>query len=100
MADTLILTLSTGEQIVADVDEQSGAYLCSNVLEIARRYDESGELKIGLQTFMPYSNQEAGFIVPTIMATVAVPGKDLIDYHKKAFSKIITPDTPSIILAS
>jgi hypothetical protein len=55
---------------------------------------------MGLIKFMPYALEEGGLAVPTIMAMISVPGPELLAAHKKAFSKIITPDTQGIILPS
>jgi hypothetical protein len=99
-AATLILTLSNGKTIVADVEHANGSYMCSNILEILEQYSEDGQVRMGLIKFMPYALEEGGLAVPTIMAMISVPGPELLAAHKKAFSKIITPDTQGIILPS
>lgn len=98
--DILILGLTSGEQILASVVETAGAYLCSDVLAIISRVNEAtGEMSMGLSPFMPYADPEGGFIVPTIMATVAIPSEQLLRHYQQTFGKIITPPEPKIILS-
>jgi len=104
MSDILILVLSTGEKIVAEVDEQQGAYLASNPVEIVEQRSYEGESRMGLTQYLPYAKDGAGLIIPTIMAVVTFPNDELLAAYKnlvaKSKSSIITPEQPSIILAS
>ena len=98
--DILILGLSNGDQILASVVETAGAYLCSDILAIVFRDDEAtGEMRMGLMPFMPYADPAGGFIVPTIMATVAIPSQKLLRHYQQSFGKIITPPESKIILS-
>jgi hypothetical protein len=95
----LILGLMSGDQIVCEVEERQGAYLCSNVLQILVQPDEtSGQMRMGLMEYMPYADPDGGLAVPTNMATVSMPGKDLRDHYCDKFKLIITPPQQKIII--
>jgi hypothetical protein len=99
-SDILILGLTSGEHILATVTETGGAYLCFEVLSIISNTDEkTGEMRMGLMPFMPYADPAGGFIVPTMMATVAIPSETLVRHYKTIHGKIITPPEQKIILA-
>jgi hypothetical protein len=98
-SDVLILGLTSGEKLLCEVIEQQGAFLCSNVLEIVTDADPSnGQMRMGLMPYMPYAEASAGLAVPSIMATVAVPGEELLNHYKTKFGMLITPPEPKIFL--
>jgi hypothetical protein len=94
----IILGLMTGANIIATVEESTGAYLCTDVLEILTTTDEQGNGKMGIVPFMPFASQEGGFAIPTNMAIVATPTQELLDFYKRKFSVIITAPDQKIIL--
>jgi len=96
--ETLILILGNGDQLIASVHEQNGAYVCEDVLNIIVQPDpESGRMQMGLMEYLPYADMSAGIAIPTHMVIIAVPGKDLNEHYNKKFSKIITPDSKIIL---
>lgn len=95
---TLILKLANGQTIVSDVEEGQGVFICTNIMELVESYDDGGQLRMGMTKFMPYAADDAPVSVPVIMAIIAIPGPELAAAHKRAFSKIITPETAGIIL--
>lgn len=96
--ETLILILNNGDQLIASVHEQNGAYVCEDVLSIIVQPDqESGRMQMGLIGYLPYADMSAGIAIPTHMVIIAVPGNDLKTHYNQKFSKIITP-TSKIIL--
>lgn len=99
---TLILSLPSGEHIIADVTVDGGSFMCTNVLEIIRHVDDSGAMRMGLTPYMPYASVEGGISVPLTTAVIAIPGAELKNAHQRTFSKIITPEsaTGGIILPS
>jgi hypothetical protein len=97
--DVLILGLISGEKLLCEVTEQQGAFLCSNILEIITDTDQSsGQMRMGLMPYMPYSDTNGGLAVPSIMATVAVPNEELLNHYKSKFGMLITPPEQKIFL--
>lgn len=99
MSNVLILKLNSGEELLTEVLEKNGIYLCSDVLQILSYPDEeSGQLRMGLMEFMPYANKEGGVAIPTNMAIIAIPSDDLLNKYQEKFGKIITPSSKKIII--
>lgn len=99
--DILILGLASGDNIIATVTETGGAYLCYEILAIVTDRDsKTGEVRMGFTPFMPYADPLGGFIVPTMMATIAIPSEGLLQHYKTIHGKIITPPEPKIILSA
>lgn len=97
--EILILVLSNGDQLLTEVIEANGAYVCGDVLQILTRNDEqSGQVSMGLVPYLPYSDSTAGLAIPTNMAAVAFPGTELRNHYAERFGKIITPPAQKIIL--
>lgn len=95
--DILILALASGEHLIAEVAENGGAYVATNVLQIVQQIDESnGQIRMGLSVYMPFSTGE--FAIPTSMAIVAIPSPDLKDHYSERFGLIITPNNQKIIV--
>lgn len=97
--DILILILNDGTQLLASVSEGSGAYLCENVLQILTHVGEDGQMKTGLQPFLPYADMSGGIAIPTHMAIIAIPNVDIKNFYSGKFGLIITPPEPKIVLA-
>lgn len=98
-ATILILLTSSGREIICKAEERQGAFACSDVLEILTQYAEDGTMRMGLNKFMPYASDEAGFAVPTATTVVALPGEQLLEQYKRAFSPIVLPEEKKIVLA-
>lgn len=99
MSDILILALSSGEHLVAQVDEQGGAYVCTDVLQIMTQEDPTnGSVRMCLAPYMPYADQSGGLAVPTMMASVAIPSADLLSHYSERFGLVYAPPAPKIIL--
>lgn len=99
--ETLILCLTNGDRIIADVEEHQGVYVCTNILEIMTDYDpETGAGRMGTGTYLPFADISRGVLVPTMTAVVAFPSEELKEHHSTKFSKIIVPKAQSIVLAS
>lgn len=97
--NTVILGLTNGTEIVADVEIDGASFIVTNALEIMRQMDDTGAMRMGLAPWMPYADKNAGISVPLATAIIAVPGEELKNAHARAFSKIITADS-SLILPS
>ncbi len=97
MSDVLILVLPNGDQLLAETDQAEGAYVCTNVLQILTRGDETtGHMSMGLVPYLPFS---AGDIaIPTFSTIVAVPNDELKNHYAKQFGKIITPPEQKIFV--
>lgn len=91
----LILKLADGTEIIATTNQQeeSGAYICRDILTIMVTVDESGRGQMGLMEFMPYADKKAGFAIPHSMASITLPSEQLLNHYKERFSKIILPDS-------
>jgi hypothetical protein len=99
--ETLILCLTNGDRIIADVEEHQGVYVCTNVLEIISDFDhETGAVRMGTGPYLPYADTARGVLVPTMTAVVAFPSEEIKEHHSTKFSKIIVPKAQSIVLAS
>lgn len=97
--DILILCLTTGEKLLATVQERQGAYLCSDVVEIMTDPDPStGQMRMGFMPYLPFSDPDGGLAVPTNIAIIAVPSVELKQYYSEKFGLIIAPPEKKIIL--
>jgi len=97
-SNILVLVLSNGDQILAEVEEHNGAYVCSNAMQILTRGDEStGQMSMGMVPYLPFTDGEIA--IPTHMAILAIPNKELTRHYNKTFgSGIITPPEQKIFL--
>lgn len=95
----LILVLSDGTQLLATTSVSEGAYMCTNVLQILNHVGDDGQVKTGLQEFLPYAEPTGGLAIPTNMAMIALPKDTLKNFYSEKFGLIITPPEPKIVLA-
>jgi hypothetical protein len=97
----LILVLSNGDQILADVsvEEQQYTYMCRDVLQIHTRVDQSGQMNMGITPYMPYADPAGGLAVPSNSTMIAIPGIELLNHYREHFGLIITPPEQKIILS-
>lgn len=89
----VILKMIDGTEILATVTENAGSYFCRDILQLVTDVDERGQGRMGLLDFMPYSDKEAGFAVPSAVTSIAFPNKELLDHYNERFAKIIVPPT-------
>ncbi len=89
----VILRMPDGVEILATVVENAGSYFCRDIIQIITDVDERGQGRMGFMEFMPYADKEAGFAVPSSIASIAFPSKELLDHYNERFGKIITPST-------
>lgn len=97
MSDVLVLVLTNGDQLLAQVEEQNGAYVGDNVLQILTRTDETnGKFDMRMVPYLPYTT--GGIAIPTNLAIIAVPTDDLIDHYNRQFGLIVKPPEQKIFL--
>lgn len=97
--EVLVLGLMSGEHIIATVEESSGVYLCTDVLQIVTDFDhENGQTKSSAVPYMPFTSGAIG--VPSSVTTMAIPNAELLEHYNQRFSKIISPTQQKIILPS
>jgi hypothetical protein len=97
--DILVLILANGDQILAEVQEQTGAYIATNPLQILTRPDEStGQMTMGIVEYLPYCDTSAGLAIPTGTAILAIPSQDLKNHYAERFGVIIAPPVQKIII--
>lgn len=95
----LILKLTSGEELLTEVEERSGVYLCSKPLLILTDPDPStGQMRMGFMEFMPFAKAEAGMAVPSNMAIMAIPSDALANMYREKFGKIILPSKGKIVV--
>lgn len=87
----VILKLIDGIELLTEATESSGSYFCRDILQLVTNVDENGQGRMGLIEFMPYADKKAGFAVPSSIASIAFPSKELLDHYNDHFKKIITP---------
>lgn len=98
--EVVVLGLLSGEKIVASVEFDQNSIIVTEALEILVHMEDDGRFRMGLTEWMPFTKRDAGISVPLGSTVIAVPNEELRKAHAKTFSKIITPDTPSLILPS
>lgn len=83
-----LLRLTSGEEIIAEVNEVAGGYTIEDVSILLPT--ENG---IGLADLMPYSkmNEQKTFIKESSVLFVTEPVNGLTEQYKSIHSKIITP---------
>ena len=95
----LILALSSGEHLLAEVNESNGAYVCMNAMQILSQPDEeNGQMRMGLVQYLPFADPDGGIAIPTNMASIALPSNELKNHYSERFNLIITPPVSKIIL--
>ncbi len=94
----LLLKLNDGTEIIATTEEleNRNVYRCVDVVQIVTRA-ENNQMTIGLVPFMPYADSDAGVLIPTNMAMLAIPSKELLERYNKIFSKIIVPESKIVL---
>lgn len=96
--DLLILALSSGEHIIAEVGESNGAYICTNALQILSELDqETGQFRFGAVPYLPFADQDGGIAIPTNMASVAIPSSELKSMYSQRFGLVYTPPSKIIL---
>jgi len=95
MANIKIIRLSTGEELIADVEWEGNVAVLKDVAILIPTQQNS----LGLAPFMAYSNAKDGMHVEGnfIMFTVD-PVEGLKQQYQNMFSKIITPGQQKIVL--
>lgn len=93
----LILVLSNGDQLIGKVEESSGAYICTDVLQIMTEVGQDGSMRMGTIPYLPFAD-DTGIAIPSATTILAKPNQELLDYYNQRFGNIITPTLPKIIL--
>ena len=98
--DVLILALSSGEHLLAQVEASNdGSYLCKNILQIMSDVDtETGQMRMGLAPYLPFSDPDAGIAIPMTMAIIAIPSDELRNHYVEKFKLVIAPPEQKIFL--
>lgn len=98
MSNVKIVRLSTGEELIATVNESIGSknFRLSDVAILIPTQSNS----LGLVPFMAYSNaSDGGFeISPTFVMFMVDPVDGLKQQYQNMFSKIITPGEQKIVV--
>jgi hypothetical protein len=83
-----LLRLTSGEEIIADVD-LNGIDTDTIILKDAIVLIPAGEGKIGFMPFMPYTKAKEGLEIDQKFVMFMVePVKDLVEQHRSATSEI------------
>lgn len=99
-----IVRLISGEELIAEViyDSTGKELHLVNPLILMAVPDQQNQGAVHLvpQQWIPYSAvAEEGIDIPTrSILFIIKPGSKLVDMHKRVFSKILTPATPSLII--
>ena len=94
MSSIKIIRLSTGEELIADVEKTSDSYVLKDVAILIPTQQNS----LGLAPFMAYSEASKGMTVASQFVMFEVdPVKDLKNQYQQMFSKVMTPESKLII---
>ncbi len=95
MAHIKLIRLTSGEEIIAEVDDPNGSIV---TIFDAIILIPAGEGKIGIMPFMPYTKANEGIPIPrrAIMFMVD-PIEDLITQFKSARSGLTLPNQKKIL---
>tara|TARA_B100001113_G_C20976392_1_gene564114 strand:+ start:244 stop:537 length:294 start_codon:yes stop_codon:yes gene_type:complete len=92
MKNIQLIRLSSGEELIADVD-LNGIDTDTVILKEAICLIPAGEGKIGFMPFMPYTKAEKGLEIDMKWIMFMVdPLDELVDQHRAATSGISVPD--------
>ena len=98
MKNIQLLRLTSGEEIIADVD-LNGIDTDTIILKDAIVLIPAGEGKIGFMPFMPYTKAADGLEVDMKFVMFMVdPMDDLVEQHRQAHSNIELPNGPGGIV--
>jgi hypothetical protein len=96
MKDIKLLRLTSGEELIATVDESGKE--TEIVITDAIIMIPAGEGKIGFMPFMPYTKAEKGLVLKRENVMFMVdPVPALVDQFKQAKSGIVTPPQGVIV---
>ena len=96
MKNIQLIRLTSGEEIIADVD-LNGIDTDTIIMKDAIVLIPAGEGKIGFMPFMPYTKAKDGIEVDLKFVMFMVePVEDLIKQHRAATSEIELPDNKII----
>lgn len=94
MSSIKIIRLSTGEELIADVEKTSDSYVLKDVAILIPTQQNS----LGLAPFMAYSEASKGMTVANQFVMFEVdPVQDLKNQYQQMFSKVMTPESKLII---
>ena len=97
MSDIKIVRLSTGEELICEVNSVEGRLDLKTLKDIAILIPTQ-QNSLGLAPFMAYSNAPKGMTVATNFIMFMVdPVEDLKKQYQSMFSKVITPTQKIII---
>lgn len=90
----LIVRLTTGEELIAQVEEKGEAIHLQDVAILIPTQQNS----LGLAPFMAYSDASKGFTIqPKDVMFVVSPVKDLENQYNQMFGKLLTPQKKIIV---
>ena len=96
MKNIQLLRLSSGEELIADVD-LNGIDTDTVILKDAICLIPAGEGKIGFMPFMPYTKASEGLEIDMKWIMFMVdPVDQMVDQHRNATSEIELPDNKII----
>jgi hypothetical protein len=82
----MILHLITGEDVIGDVTPANGVLEVKNACTIGPRQDpNTGQVKIGLAPFNPYTEDKTIVIYPHAVVSDAVPAQEIVNSYNQVY---------------
>ena len=93
MANIKIIKLSTGEELIGEVEDKGLSYSIKNAVQIAiiPSRTNAQQPSIGLAPWLPYAENDPVLIPKQNVVYEAKPVKEMINNYSSIFSGIITP---------
>lgn len=93
MSNIKIIKLSTGEELIGDVEDKGLWYSVKNavIIAIVPSRTNPQQPSIGLAPWLPYAENDPILISKNSVVYEAKPVKEMINNYSSIFSGIITP---------
>jgi len=90
-----LLRLKSGEDVVADIDENEDTITLENPAQIGPMGDpRSGNVQMGFAPWVPFSNDKQLEISKDWIVFITEPAADIVNNYRQAFgSGIVVPPT-------
>jgi hypothetical protein len=93
MANIKIIKLTTGEELIGEIEDKGLSYTIKNAVVIALIPSRTNpqQPSIGLAPWMPYAENEPVMISKQSIVYEAKPIKEMLNNYNSIFGGIITP---------
>ena len=99
MKNVMVIRLQTGEDIIAEVDEENAdVIMLRKAFVIIPMQGKPGQpVQLMMTPYMPYSEDDEIVIEKDKVVTIVKPKKDILNSYEQNTSSILTPQNKGLI---